>query len=136
MQRVAVHDNENLHVAAMGFFAAYVVKDDSVKRCGKMPKDITELNRPKRFDRTPNHELVVPQLRKPSGVFTAWDGNPMAVGDDWFRPAKITAKAGLPITWRFSGNKGHSVTVANGPRGFSSHYNGAGGGAPTRSRPR
>ena len=131
LQRVAVHDNENLHVAAMGFFAAYVVKDDSVKRCDKMPTDITELNRPKKFDRSPNHELVVPQLTKPRGMFTAWDGNPMAVGDDWFRPSKITAKAGLPITWRFSGNKGHSVTVANGPRGFSSHYNGRRSGTYT-----
>ena len=74
---------------------------------------------------------MVPQLTKPRGVFTAWDGNPMAVGDDWFRPAKITAKAGLPITWRFSGKKGHSVTVANGPRGFSSHYNGRQSGTYT-----
>ena len=40
LRRVAVHDNQNLHVAAMGFWATYFVKDDNVKKCGKMPKDI------------------------------------------------------------------------------------------------
>ena len=94
LRRVAVHDNENLHVAAMGFWATYFVKDDTVKKCGKMPKDITELNRPKKFDRTPNYRLVVPQLTEAEGVFTAWDGNPMAVGDDFFRPAKVVDPGG------------------------------------------
>jgi plastocyanin len=122
LRRVAVHDNRNLHVAAMGFWATYFVKDDNVKKCGKLPKDITELNRPKKFDRTPNHMLVVPQLTKPQGVFTAWDGNPITVGDDFFRPGKLVTNAGQPVTWRFSGRKGHTVTVANGPRGFSSIY--------------
>ena len=29
---------------------------------------------------------------------------------------------GEKITWRFAGVEPHSVTVANGPRGFSSNY--------------
>ena len=29
---------------------------------------------------------------------------------------------GQTVTWRFSGTAAHSVTVANGPRGFSSLY--------------
>jgi plastocyanin len=29
---------------------------------------------------------------------------------------------GEPVTWSFSGARPHSVTVANGPRGFSSVY--------------
>ena len=62
LRRVAVHDNHNLHVASMGFWATWFVRDDSVERCGKLPNDIVDINKPKRFDRTPNHELGVPQL--------------------------------------------------------------------------
>ncbi len=122
LRRTAVHENHNLHVASMGFWATWFVKDDSVKQCGKMPKDIVEINRPKRFDRTPNYELEVPQLAKPVGAFAKFDGNALTVGDDFFRPGRITSKVGQPVTWRFSGSKPHSVTVANGPRGFSSVY--------------
>jgi hypothetical protein len=128
LRRTAVHDNHNLHVAAMGFWATWFVKDDSVKRCGRMPKDIVELNRPKRFDRTPNHDLKVPQLARPVGAFRAFDGNPLQVGDDFFRPGKVTARVGETLTWSFSGARPHSVTVANGPRGFSSLYWGRTGG--------
>ena len=124
LRRAAVHDNHNLHVDAMGFWATYFVEDDSVKRCGPMPKDIVELNRPKRFDRTPNYDLVVPQLATPRGVFASFDGNPLEIGDDFFRPGKVTARVGETLSWRFGGSRPHSVTVANGPRGFSSGYGG------------
>ena len=122
LERVAVHDNHNLHVASMGFWATWFVKDDSVKECGKIPNDIVEINKPKRYDHTPDYDLKVPQLSKPQGAFSAFDGNDLTVGDDFFRPGRITAKVGQPVTWRFSGQKPHSVTVANGPRGFSSIY--------------
>jgi hypothetical protein len=122
LRRTAVHDNHNLHVAAMGFWATWFVKDDSVKPCDRMPKDIVELNRPKRFDRTPNYDLKVPQLAWPAGAFRAFDGNPLQVGDDFFSPGKVTARVGETVTWSFSGTRPHSVTVANGPRGFSSVY--------------
>ena len=70
----AVHDNHNLHVASMGFWIAMFVRDDSVQRCGPMPDDVVEINRPKRFDRTPDHDLVVPQLARPRGPFRPFDG--------------------------------------------------------------
>jgi plastocyanin len=122
LRRTAVHDNHNLHVASMGFWATWFIEDDSVKKCGKMPDDVVEINRPKRFDRTPDYELEVPQLAKPRGAMAAFDGNPLQIGDDFFRPGKITAKAGETVTWNFTGDRPHSVTVANGPRGFSSVY--------------
>ena len=122
LRRVAVHDNHNLHVASMGFWSMWVVEDDSVKRCGKMPTDMVDINRPPRFDRTPNHELEVPQLTKPSRTRGAFVGSPLEIGDDFFRPGVITAKVGEPVTWSFGGTRPHSVTVANGPRGFSSLY--------------
>jgi plastocyanin len=123
LRRTAVHDNHNLHVASMGFWATWFVEDDSVKKCGKLPDDIVEINKPRHYDRTPDYELEVPQLAKPTGVFSAFDGsNPVEVGDEFFRPGKITSKVGEPVTWSFTGDRPHSVTVANGPRGFSSVY--------------
>jgi hypothetical protein len=122
LQRRAVHDNSNLHVAAMGFWVLGLVRDDSVRPCGRLPHDIREINKPKRYDRTPNYDLVVPQLYRPHGDFQVFSGAPLSVGDLFFRPGKITAQVGQPITWRFTGSLPHSVTVANGPRGFSSVY--------------
>lgn len=122
LERKAVHDNANLHVASMGFWVLNMVRDDRVKPCGRIPNDIVEINKPKHYDRTPNYGLVVPQLARPSGAFQAVTGAPLTVGDLFFRPGKITARVGQPVTWRFTGGLPHSVTVANGPRGFSSVY--------------
>jgi hypothetical protein len=97
LRRVAVHDNHNLHVAAMGFWATL-------------------------FDRTPNYDLVVPQLAKPTGAFRPFTGGALAVEDGFFTPQKVTAAVGETVTWRFVGSAPHTVTVANGPRGFSSLY--------------
>ncbi len=52
----------------------------------------------------------------------------LPVGDQYFRPARLTSNAGERITWRFAGVEPHSVTVANGPRGFSSNYLGQAAG--------
>ena len=57
-----------------------------------------------------------------AGVFASFDGNPLEIGDDFFRPGKVRAKVGETVTWNFGGTRPHSVTVANGPRGFSSVY--------------
>ena len=122
LRRVAVHDAHNLHVAAMGFWAALLVPDESVTRCAPLPDDIVELNRPRRFDRTPNHDLVVPQLAKPTGAFRAFTGGTLEVDDGFFMPQNVTAAVGQTVTWRFAGSAPHTVTVANGPRGFSSVY--------------
>ena len=104
LRRTAVHDNHNLHVASMGFWATWFVEDDSVKKCGKLPDDIVEINKPKRYDRTPNYDLEVPQLSKPRGAMAAFDGAPLEIGDDFFRPGRITAKVGETITWSFGGD--------------------------------
>jgi hypothetical protein len=122
LTRRAVHDNHNLHVAAMGFWALMVVKDDSVKRCEPMPDDITEVMKPKHWDHTPPYDKVVPQLVHPGGKLTRFTGGELPVGDNFFRPMRIVARVGEQVTWRFAGTAPHSVTVANGPRGFSSRY--------------
>jgi hypothetical protein len=128
LNRRAVHDNHNLHVASMGFWALMVVRDDSVKRCDPIPKDIVEVMKPRRYDRTPPHDAVVPQLVRGAGPLTAFDGGELPVGDNFFRPGRVVATAGERVTWRFAGQEPHSVTVANGPRGFSSRYLGQSAG--------
>jgi plastocyanin len=122
LERTAVHENATLHVAAMGFWTLLIVPDEGTDRCGPMPQDVVELSKPARYDRTPNHGRIVPQLARPGGTPRALTGNPLAVGDQFFRPARIIARRGQEVTWRFSGLEPHSVTVANGPRGFSSVY--------------
>ena len=124
IQSVAVHDNANLHVAAMGFWALVIVRDDSVTPCGPTPKDIVDVTKPRRYAARPNYGLVVPQLARPSGLSRLFSGAPLQVGDEWFRPGRLISKVGQTLTWRFSGSEAHSVTVANGPRGFSSYYAG------------
>ena len=123
LHRRAVHDNANLHVAAMGFWVLLVAPDPAVARCAPMPDDVREVTRPARFDPTPNHGLRVPQLSPPrAGAFRPFSGRALLVDDANFRPGRITARVGQPVTWRFDGSLPHTVTVANGPVGFSSIY--------------
>ena len=125
LHRRAVHDNANLHVAAMGFWVLNVVRDDTVTPCAPLPQDVTEVSRPPRWDETPDHALRVPQLSPPP--FTrprALGRRPLRVTDRGFTRGRIRARAGRLVTWRFDGVTPHTVTVANGPTGFSSLYTG------------
>jgi plastocyanin len=122
LERAAVHDNAKPHVAAMGFWMMMVAPDPNVRRCGPLPGDVRELNKPPNYNEHPNYDRVVPQLWKPSGPLARFKGKPLAVGDDIFRPGRISARVGETVSWRFNGSRPHSVSVANGPRGFSSIY--------------
>jgi plastocyanin len=124
LSREAFHSNVMPHVAAMGFWILQLVRDDSVTPCAPMPSDLAEVTVPPRYDRAPPfvYDRVVPQLAPPSGRWRAFSGAAVPIGDQFFRPGKLTVRAGSKVTWRFSGAEPHSVTVANGPRGFSSSY--------------
>jgi hypothetical protein len=122
LQRAAVHDNASPHVAAMGFWVLMVAPDPNVRRCEPMPEDVSEINRPPSYDPDPNYGRVVPQLWKPRGALRPFEGKPLKVGDDFFRPGRISARVGETVSWRFNGSRPHSVSLANGPRGFSSLY--------------
>ena len=124
LERAAFHDNASLHVAAMGFSILMLVRDDGVTACAPLPADVAEVTRPARYDRKAPYvyDREVPQLLRPGGRWRAFGGAEVPVGDQWFRPARLETKVGERITWRFAGVEPHSVTVANGPRGFSSNY--------------
>ena len=121
LERVALHDNATLHVASMGFWVLLLAKDDSVAGCQPMPSDVGEVTVPAKYDTLAPFVFsrTVPQLFKPSGPLKAFNGR---VGDQFFRAGRVKAKVGQRLTWRFTGFEPHSVTVANGPRGFSSNY--------------
>ena len=79
---------------------------------------------PAQYDRKAPYvyDREVPQLFAPARALARVRGGALPVGDQFFRPPRLTAKVGERITWRFAGVEPHSVTVANGPRGFSSNY--------------
>jgi plastocyanin len=124
LERAALHDNATLHVAAMGFWVLLIARDDGVQQCAPLPGDIREVTKPAKYDRAAPYvySRKVPQLLKPRGPWRTFSGAAVPIGDQWFRPARLTARVGQQITWRFAGGEPHSVTVANGPRGFSSNY--------------
>ena len=107
----------------MGFWILNLVRDDSVTRCAPLPTDVAEVTRPPKYDRKAPYvyDREVPQLFTPSGRWRSV-GRVLPVGDQYFRSPRVTSKVGERITWRFAGVEPHSVTVANGPRGFSSNY--------------
>jgi hypothetical protein len=124
LERAAHHSGKELHVAAMGFWVLQLVRDDSLTACAPMPTDLREVTAPARYDRAAPfvYDRPVPQLDTPAGRWQPFNGRPVAVGDRWFRKPRMTAKVGQRLTWTFAGVEPHSVTVANGPRGFSSNY--------------
>jgi hypothetical protein len=127
----AVHDDHNLHVAAMGSWTLMMISDPSASQCGPMPTDLNEIDRPRAYDPAPNFDLRVPQLAPPGGRLTLFPSAPLTVTDGLFAPGRVVVRRGRPITWRFAGAEPHSVTVANGPRGFSSLYSGSTSGTFT-----
>jgi plastocyanin len=123
LELVAGYDNEIPHTRVMSIMALYVAQE-AVPQCAPMPGDVQETNRPGDF-RKPYPRFKVPLIRKPDDPFRrASRGN--NVGTYFFRPDRITARRGQKVTWTFRGGVLHTVSVANGPRGFSSPWIGDG----------
>ena len=63
------------------------------ERCGAIPGDLREVNRPKRFDSTPNYALRVPQLAPPPmSALRPLGRSPLLVEDAGFARGRITAQ--------------------------------------------
>jgi len=56
------------------------------------------------------------------GAATAGAASPpkVAVGDNYFKPTKLTVPAGATVTWTWRGSNTHNVTVVSGPQKFRS----------------
>ena len=44
----------------------------------------------------------------------------VTIGDDFFKPTKVTIRAGTKVTWKWTGQNPHNVTVTRGPKKFHS----------------
>ena len=42
------------------------------------------------------------------------------LGDNFFKPTKVSVKAGTKVTWKWTGSNPHNVTVTSGPKKFHS----------------
>ena len=104
LERVALHDNATLHVAAMGFWVLLLAKDDAVTGCQPLPSDIREVTVPERYDTLAPFVFSrkVPQLFTPGGAWRPFNGK---VGDQFFSRGRVTAKVGQRLTWRFTGDR-------------------------------
>ena len=125
LERTAVHDNSKLHVAAMGFWVLMLVRDDTVTALRAAADRPARGDQARRATTARRRTSTTARCRSCSSR-PARGGRSAAtavpIGDQFFRPAMLTARVGQRITWRFAGVEPHSVTVANGPRGFSSNY--------------
>lgn len=118
------------HTRVMGILIAYLAPDDSVtSRCSPNPGDYQELPAPRGRKKPPLFEVPIVGIRRgkavnieaPPGRRRALrDGGTVRVGDMFFRRPNVAVRAGATVNWRFKGSTLHNITVANGPRGFSS----------------
>jgi hypothetical protein len=124
------YDAARPHTRVMGIMIAYMAPDPSVtSRCGARPSDLAELPSPSGRRSAPRFKVPIVgrrggravNIKAPPGrrVRLGRRGT-IDVGDLFFRRANVTVPAGGTLTWRFEGDTIHNITLANGPRGFSS----------------
>lgn len=119
LRLTAAYDNQLPHTRVMSIMMAYLAPGE-VEECEAQPGDIRIEDVPKRF-RKPYPPARVPLMSRPTGAFRPLRGA-IEVGDYFFGQRRVVVKRGTEITWRFDGGVQHDVTVANGPRGFSSPW--------------
>ena len=117
----AGYDNRYLHTRVMNIMGGFFLRDNSVKGCPRMPRDVVVTNRPRRFRANPPRYRV-PLVKKPTGAFQRLGPTGISIPGYFFEPDRVSIRKGQRITWRFQTREDHSVTVTDGPRGFSSAW--------------
>jgi copper binding plastocyanin/azurin family protein len=118
------------HTRVMGISVVFLAPDPSVTTpCGTHPKDFAALPTPAGRRLPPPFRVPIVgrrgnravNIKAPPGkrVRLGRRGT-IGVGDLYFRRPNVTLPAGGTLTWRFDGDTLHNITLANGPRGFSS----------------
>jgi plastocyanin len=124
----AIYDDRFLHTRVMGIFGVYFAPDPSVTEgCGVLPPiEVRASTAPGRRD--PPY-FRVPLARRPRGRVHRLRGKhpTIRVSDFGFRPERVSVRRGTTLRWRFEDFVAHDVTVASGPRGFSSPNTTSGG---------
>ena len=130
----SLYDAERPHTRVMGIAVVYMTKDASGTPCAPMPDDRVEsaplsgrLNAPRvtvpltGLDR---RGRAVTITRPPGKIKRT---RRVVVADNRFSVRNLLVKRGANVRWDFTGSYLHDVTVASGPRGFSSPHQGKGG---------
>ena len=130
----AIYDNERPHTRAMGIAIAYLAPDSAVTTpCAPLPTDVTEYQtelphrtRPPRFT-VPLTGLdrrgrAVTIARPPGKVRSMPRGGTIRVKDFRFSRPNVVVRPGARLRWRFDDPELHNITIADGPRGFSSPH--------------
>ncbi len=130
------YDNTLPHTRVMGIVIAYLAPDASVPEgCAPPPADARD-EQPAELAGTPfrtkTPKFTVPltgtdsrgraiSISRPAGrTRDLRSGSTIRVGDFTFSTPNARVKKGAKLNWKFGPPTLHNVTLANGPRGFSS----------------
>jgi plastocyanin len=119
LELTAAYDNGLPHTRVMSIMMAYLAPGDA-DPCAAPPDDLVTQDVPKSY-REPYPRFKVPLMAPPSGAFKPL-GNGIGVSDYFFSKRRVVVESGTPVTWRFDAVRQHDVSVASGPRGFSSEW--------------
>ena len=135
------YDARRLHTRVMGIMIVYVAHDEAAKaqdsECAPRPDDI-QVFRSEARGRFRSPLFTVPltgidpltglarEIERPPGPTKVLKGNAaLNVSSFSLKPGNVSIPQGGKVAWRFRGSDLHDITVANGPRGFSTpHLNG------------
>ena len=138
LKLTSVYDAVLPHSRVMGIELAYFAPDASAQPCGDMPGDVVNSSSPTPGRAAPP-KVTVPltgldsrgraiTISKPPGRTKRMKrGATVKVEDVSFSSTNLSVRRGATIKWSFTGNLLHDVTLASGPRAFSSPHWGSGG---------
>jgi plastocyanin len=132
LQLSSRYDASRPHTRVMGLLLMYLAPDPAVTDgCGPLPADVRTLK-----TATPGRaaapRVTIPLTGfGPGGVGITVPGPPgpmrhaagdaeVSVGSNFYAAGNLSVPAGATVTWRFGDRVLHNVTLASGPRGFSS----------------
>lgn len=132
LQLSSRYDTTRPHTRVMGLLLMYLAPDPAVTDgCGPLPRDVRTL-RTSTPGRSAAPRVTIPltgfgpgglgiTVPGPPGATVRTNGDAdVSVGSNFFAAGNLSVPAGATVTWRFGDSVLHNVTLASGPRGFSS----------------
>lgn len=129
------YDGELLHTRVMGIMILFLAPDQAAPATHSCaaPADLRNWTTSERGRKKPPR-FTVPligldgkgkarRIAAPKGARrNLRSGAQIGVGDSFFTRPNVSVAAGSTLRWKFNGKLLHNVTVADGPRGFSSAH--------------
>lgn len=142
LQVLSAYDGQYIHTRAMGLLHVYVAPPTAASaraaRCAPLPSDIRYLRPLGPGAQRPPH-VIVPLIgfaangtarviNRPPGAFLVLrNGGTVTIRNYSFDHPDLAVPVGGRLQWSFGDSTPHNVTVADGPRGFASTSQAAGG---------